>query len=220
MLINTKESEAPTASHPLYERNNREQKNLLYCLHRQSVAPEPFHQNAHRPPWPPLPRSPHAAPAAPKRKTLPSEEAKQSFLPADPLLRGPVSAPVPRGPVPGYASPPLHPRTRARGRAYDTWLAMPSGAGQRGWVSGAGRTVGMWAGRVPDAGGVAQAQRGWGLRSAWPRLLRRRGAGRDVGRGLRGLGRDGRGLGGGALRTLAVTGGLVPEAGGVRARLG
>lgn len=141
-------------------------------------------------PGPPPPRSPRSAAAAQKRKTLPNEEAKQSFLPAEPSLPGPVPAPVPGGPVPGDAPRPRHPRTRARRRAYATWFAMPSGAGSaRVGIRGGSSTrdVGgacagrrgrgaAWVGLAPyswDVGGACAgrtgrggAGRGWGLRSA------------------------------------------------------
>lgn len=95
----------------------------------------------------PGPRAP--APRAPPqllRSAKPSQARRQnraSFPLTLSLPRDPASALVPSGPLLGQASPPPHPRTRARGRAYATWLAMASGAaGQRGWAPEAGRTGG------------------------------------------------------------------------------
>lgn len=151
------------------------------------------------------PTTPAPAPGLPLRSSCQSAEPSPgrrrntaSFPRTAPPR--PRSAPVPSGPGPGCASPPrilgLGPAAGPtipgspclqRGSARTSAGAHPGRAHRRD-VGGA---CARRRGRVPDAGGVAQAQRGWGLRSAWPRLLWRRGARRDVGRGLRGLGRMG-----------------------------
>lgn len=172
---------------------------LFFCIERAWPLLSHFHQDKHRPFPPPILRFSPSPLLLRCSKTLPRKEPKRSFLPAEPLVPSPVSAPGPSGVVTPYAfSPSLSPSDSA-----PTGPAVPGSPSSPVRISCDGNTgqaarLNTWAERASYAGGVGRARRGGAGAAGWgvcPESLTSACAGcRAWGRGLRGLGRKGRGL--------------------------